>query len=163
MRYLLDTNTFIEAKNRYYTFDVCPGFWEWLISFGEKQSIISIVHVKKELQEGKDELANWIAKLPEDYFIEADIPIQRKFKPIVNYVMQQNKFSLAEKSKFLKGADPWLIASAISGYATVITQETQVGDNSTKIKIPNICNHFNVPHMNIFELLRKEKVQFELR
>ena len=28
--YLLDTNVFIEAKNRYYSFDLAPGFWEWL-------------------------------------------------------------------------------------------------------------------------------------
>lgn len=28
--YLLDTNVFIEAKNRYYAFDLAPGFWEGL-------------------------------------------------------------------------------------------------------------------------------------
>lgn len=30
MKYLLDTNIFIESKNRYYGFDIAPGFWEWL-------------------------------------------------------------------------------------------------------------------------------------
>jgi hypothetical protein len=25
-RYLLDANAFIEASNRYYGFDICPGF-----------------------------------------------------------------------------------------------------------------------------------------
>ena len=30
MTYLLDTNIFIESKNRYYGFDIAPGFWEWL-------------------------------------------------------------------------------------------------------------------------------------
>ena len=25
--FVLDTNTLIEAKNRYYGFDICPGFW----------------------------------------------------------------------------------------------------------------------------------------
>lgn len=28
--FLLDANVFIEAKNRYYGFDICPGFWRWL-------------------------------------------------------------------------------------------------------------------------------------
>ncbi len=28
--YLFDANVFIEAKNRYYAFDICPGFWEWM-------------------------------------------------------------------------------------------------------------------------------------
>ena len=30
MAYLLDTNIFIQAKNEYYGFDLCPGFWDWL-------------------------------------------------------------------------------------------------------------------------------------
>jgi hypothetical protein len=30
MAYLLDTNVFIEAKNRHYGFDFCPAFWDWI-------------------------------------------------------------------------------------------------------------------------------------
>ena len=26
--YLIDTNVFIEAKNRHYGFDFCPAFWD---------------------------------------------------------------------------------------------------------------------------------------
>jgi len=162
VRYLLDSNTFIEAKNRYYTFDICPGFWEWLVNFGQGQSVLSLVHVKKEMQHGKDELADWITDLPNSYFIEAEMPIQHKFKRIVNFVLQHNRFSLSEKSKFLDKADPWLIAAAMSEHVTVITQEKEVGNNSTKIKIPNICNHFEVPYLNIFELLHQENVKFVL-
>lgn len=28
--YLIDSNVLIEAKNRYYAFDIAPGFWTWL-------------------------------------------------------------------------------------------------------------------------------------
>jgi len=28
--YLLDSNIFLEAQNRYYANDICPGFWNWL-------------------------------------------------------------------------------------------------------------------------------------
>lgn len=28
--FLIDANILIEAKNRYYAFDLAPGFWEWL-------------------------------------------------------------------------------------------------------------------------------------
>ena len=31
MMYLLDSNVFIEAKNRHYPFDVVPAFWDWLV------------------------------------------------------------------------------------------------------------------------------------
>ena len=30
MKYLVDANVLIEAKNRYYAFDIAPGFWKWL-------------------------------------------------------------------------------------------------------------------------------------
>lgn len=30
MRYLLDTNVFIQARNLHYGFDFCPAFWDWL-------------------------------------------------------------------------------------------------------------------------------------
>ena len=29
--YVLDSNTFIEAKNRYYGFDIVPSFWNKLL------------------------------------------------------------------------------------------------------------------------------------
>ena len=28
--YLIDSNIFIELKNGYYNFALCPGFWHWL-------------------------------------------------------------------------------------------------------------------------------------
>ena len=30
MIYLLDANTYIEAKNRYYDMEFCPAYWDWL-------------------------------------------------------------------------------------------------------------------------------------
>ena len=30
MLFLLDSDTLIQAKNEYYGFDLCPGFWDWL-------------------------------------------------------------------------------------------------------------------------------------
>ena len=29
--YLLDANVFIEGSKRYYGFDFCPAFWDWLM------------------------------------------------------------------------------------------------------------------------------------
>jgi hypothetical protein len=30
-RYIVDSNVFITAKNLYYAFDICPGFWKSII------------------------------------------------------------------------------------------------------------------------------------
>ena len=55
-RYLLDANVFIEAKRRYYAFDLCPGYWECLVWHHRAASIQSVDRVKVELERGADEL-----------------------------------------------------------------------------------------------------------
>ena len=34
--YILDSDVFITAKNHYYAFAICPGFWDCLIHFHTK-------------------------------------------------------------------------------------------------------------------------------
>jgi hypothetical protein len=65
-------------------------------------------------------------------------------------------------------ADPFLIASARSFNAILVTNEgTRFKNDSEQVnfkgrpmtsepKIPDVCNHFNVKYMNIFEFLRNE-------
>lgn len=61
MAYLLDTNTLIQAKNEYYAFDLCPGFWDWLDEKNGAGTIFSVQAVKEELARGDDQLAQWAA------------------------------------------------------------------------------------------------------
>jgi len=63
MIYLLDANTLIEAKNRYYGMTICPGYWSWILRSHGKGLLVSIETVGDELKRGKDELAQW-AKHP---------------------------------------------------------------------------------------------------
>ena len=50
--YLLDTNVLIEAKNRYYAFDIAPGFWAWLDRAHDQKLACSIEAVRDELLAG---------------------------------------------------------------------------------------------------------------
>jgi hypothetical protein len=59
MNYLLDANTLIEAKNRYYGMTICPGFWQWLLLKNEALALASIAPVMDELTKGHDDLAGW--------------------------------------------------------------------------------------------------------
>lgn len=59
MKYLLDSNVFIEAKNLYYGFDFCPAFWAWLDQEHERAHVFSIEKVQDELRGGGDELTKW--------------------------------------------------------------------------------------------------------
>ena len=58
--YLLDSNIFIEAQNRYYANDICPGFWDWLDDANRRGLVASIGEVYEELSDRTDPLAQWI-------------------------------------------------------------------------------------------------------
>ena len=59
MAYLLDSNAFIEAKKRWYGFDFCPAYWDWLDAAHAAGSVFSIERVADEILVGDDELSEW--------------------------------------------------------------------------------------------------------
>ena len=79
MKYLVDANVLIEAKNRYYAFDIAPGFWKWLNQAHSQGTVFSIEKVGEELGRGNDELADW-AKKHRDFFH----PIDQKTTSLVS-------------------------------------------------------------------------------
>jgi hypothetical protein len=152
--YWLDTNTYIEAKNRYYAFDVAPGFWQWLDMSAEAGLIRSPDAVRKELIRGKDDLAAWVkSRKPPGLFTRPDNAAQEAYRAVAEHVY--NSYDQPNSQAFLSGADPWLIAHALSTSGFVVTHENFVGPTSRQTKIPNVCSHFNLQWTNIFEVARK--------
>lgn len=163
MRYLLDANIFIEAKNRYYAYDICPGFWRWLDRVQLDGSVASITAVYDELADKEDELAEWIKRRRDSgFFLEVnDSATQQCYIDIVTRV-QAADYTEAAKSDFFKGADPWLIAKAKVLNASVVTHEGYNPDAKRKVYIPNICRQFSVSYQDTFSLLRKLSASFVL-
>ena len=74
MTYLLDSNVFIEAKNRYYGLDFVPGFWDWLVrgrNTGLVKSIKTVLNA--ELVPRGDEVSRW-AQANKQMFYPMDSP-----------------------------------------------------------------------------------------
>lgn len=162
--YLLDANVFIEAKGRYYSFDICPGFWTWINrQFPIGDDVASIVKVYDELTDGNDTLAEWIKNRKNDGFFlsVSDESTQSAFKEIATTV-QNGPCTAAAKANFLSKADPWLIAKALAIGATVVTHEQPAPEARKRVLIPNICEDFGVSYVNTFDMLRKMKVSFAL-
>ena len=63
--------------------------------------------------------------------------------------------------QFLAKADPWLIAHAIASGGKVVTQETRAGENSKRVKIPNVCDAFGVESLNMDDMLRELGASFK--
>ncbi|KAA9354266.1 DUF4411 family protein [Ochrobactrum quorumnocens] len=163
MRFLVDSNIFIEAKNRYYGFDICPGFWEWMDDVCGN-GVGSIVEVRNELLDGRDELADWISDRKDaEWFLQIDDEeTQNHFADVANHVAMAG-YSDAAVEKFLAKADPWIIAKSMTLGSTIVTHETVAQANArNRVLIPNVCNHFGVPYLNTFDALRQMAASFNL-
>ncbi len=141
---------------------ICPGFWDWLLYQNTAQTIASIAPVKQELERGNDDLAAW-AKNNSDIFIPvSDETTQNNLINIMEYIKSLTMLKDCATDEFANGADPWLIAKAMTINATVVTLEKLNLENRRKILIPNICKHFAIECIDTFDLLDKLHTQFVL-
>jgi hypothetical protein len=160
-KYCLDTNVLIQAKNGPYGFDIAESFWELIDQKFDDTTIITPTLVYKELTDGNDELAEWIrARKGKECFIEPDKEAQDILSAIADYVNQN--YPQHEAAEFLSKADPWVIAVAKVTNCVVVTQETLVGNESKKLKIPNICRKFGVKYIGTYQLLRELRANIRI-
>jgi hypothetical protein len=103
-RYLLDANAFIEASNRYYGFDFCPGFWSSLVAQHITKRICSIDRIAAELKEQDDKVKDWTEEQAPDTFFKKteDQAVIDKFQEMVTWVYAQTQFTDAAKSDLLR-------------------------------------------------------------
>lgn len=162
MKYLLDANTFIEAKNRYYRMHVCPGYWTWIRRKHGIEVVASIKMVGKELTDGNDELSKWAKKFSQLFVAVDDLQTQRNYSKVAAYASEMPDMKAGALEEFLAKADPWLIAKAMTLKATVVTHESFDLKNKRKITIPNVCTHFDVKWLNTFDMLDTLNARFAL-
>lgn len=161
MAYLLDANTLIQAKNEYYAFDLCPGFWDWLDKQSVAGNVLSVRAVRDELEHGNDELAQWAKDRKAGFFLPVDERVSGAMSAVSGWV-QAGDFREDAKRQFLAGADPWLIAHALAHDHTVVTLEVHVEGEKKAVKIPTVCRALNVRCIPTLKMLRTEHVRFVL-
>ena len=79
---------------------------------------------------------------------------------IIQWAQSQERFNDAAKSEFSTGVDAWVIAYAKTNNAVVVTQEVSAPQSRKDVKIPDVCNHFDIKHTTTFDMLRKLEVVF---
>lgn len=164
MAYVLDTSVLIDAKDFYYGFELCPGFWEWLeleIAAGE---LMSIARVRRELLAREDELAAWARARPDGFFRDEDAPAAAAMRRVSDWAMAGD-FRDDAKRDFLDKADSALVAYALAHGHTVVTHEVHNAGNANErkqIKIPTACLAFDVPSELAFPWLRRRGARFVL-
>ncbi len=171
-RYVLDSNVFIEAKNKYYSFSICPGFWTSLSRLTKLGRVCSIDRVRSELiqttstiDRPADKLSDWSKDKQHDDVFKGtqDAQVVAAYRRLMNWAQNQTQFSIKAKEDFAKNADAWIIAFAMENGWTVVTHEEFSKDVVRTIPIPNVCLEFGVTYVNTFEMLEELKVSFELK
>lgn len=114
--YIMDSDVFISAKNRYYSFDICPGFWDSLIQNFQADRVHSLDKVRQELLAGRDDddLVHWVkSEFPAEFFLGTqDAATVAAFTEIMLWVQRHPQYYDSAKAKFATEADGWLVAFA---------------------------------------------------
>lgn len=162
-KFIIDTNSFIEPYNKYYSFDLAANFWEQLKYHFEAGNIVLLDMVKDEISKGEDDLSEWlngINILKEIDHRTSDIPFNygRVLQAIQDNPIYKET-ALANWSQETV-ADAWLIATALTNNYTVITFEKgQLTPNSKNVfknaKIPDVAEDFGVKVADLYYLMRK--------
>jgi Domain of unknown function (DUF4411) len=165
--YLLDSDVFIAAKNAYYAFSICPGFWDSLLHHHNTKSVFSIDRVQSELLAGdpNEDLVQWIKKtLPSGFFHgTGGADVIAAYQQVMLWSQRNTQYTAQAKAKFATEADGWLVAYASAHQYTVVTNEQPRPEAKSRILLPDVCDQFKVPYLHTFDLLKDLGVRFEWR
>lgn len=153
IKYVFDSGPFIDLNN--YPPDVFQTFWDKLNEMLKHGEIISSIEVFREIEDYNDEfVAEW-SKNNKKYFLKPTIEEQELTKEILKLFP-----NLIKEDTILSGkpqADPFVIAQAKVNNCVLVHQE-KFKPNSHRI--PNVCDHFKVEQIPLFEFFRREKWKF---
>ena len=158
-KYCLDANVLIQAWQKYYSPKICPSYWDLLDILGTQNIVFMPEMVYDEIFRTDDDLSKWLktSKMP---IKKIDEQVTKCLKDI--YSADPNHKYLVDNTKARSLADPWVIAHALRENAVAVTKEEKVtAINSTKIKIPNVCDKMNVSWINDFQLIEELGIKFK--
>ncbi|EQB70165.1 MAG: hypothetical protein AMDU4_FER2C00261G0002 [Ferroplasma sp. Type II] len=158
--YIMDSSSLIEL-NRHNPIDVFPSVWKNMESLISKGLLVAPTEVLYEITERDDQLAKW-AKTQTSFF---RAPTQKQIE-ILKGILKAYPSMVREDRKY--DADPWVIALAIEMTTNsqqtltpikriVVTEEKLRGE---KIRIPYVCQKYNIDSIDIIEMFRIEGWKF---
>lgn len=157
-KYCLDANVLIQAWQKYYSPKICPNYWDILNQLGQNHRIFLPQMVYEEITRTDDDLAKWLKN--------SSVPAYKIDEQVANclkdiYAANPLHIQLVDNTRQRSLADPWVIAHAMKENAVIVTKEEKVTAlNSTKVKIPNVCDNMGVRYINDFKFIEEIGVRF---
>ncbi len=151
--YSIDTSALMHGWVRTYPISV-PMFepvWEKLDELIESGRLRASIEVLNEIKKKDDDLAKWCQeRLSMFVDIEDDVIQHRVIEVLAKYPR------LIDTRKGRDGADPFVIAYALTGtpFHTVVTEEQ--GGTLIKPKIPMVCEAEEIRCINLMRLISEQ-------
>jgi len=156
MIYVFDSGPLIVLFRHYYP-DRFPSLWKSFDALVLEQRIISVREVRKELEGHGDRLSDWV-KDHREFFLT---PTADELNFVTEIFKVTHFQTLVRKKERLQGkpvADPFVIAKAQAlEEGCVVTQEIK---KPNAARIPNVCEHFDIPCLNLEAFMENEKWRF---
>jgi hypothetical protein len=153
--YVFDSGPLIVLFRHYYQ-DRFPSLWHEFDSLIEQGEIISVREAARELDGQTDNLSEWVRR--NGQFFPPPTVDELEF---VREIFQIAHFQgLIRKQERLQGrpvADPFVIARAKVLDSCVVTNESFKPNASM---IPNVCDHFGIPYLNLEGFMARENWKF---
>jgi Domain of unknown function (DUF4411) len=164
MRYWLDADVFIRAHKGSYPVGIAKTFWRWMDRMVADGVLVSPKRCFDEVIKGRkkdDALFVWInrhkgAGLCLRPVAEVDEIATR----IGDYVFIEPRYPTHQRLLFAKGGDAWLIAAAKHDGGVVVSNESAKFPDSKKVRIPDVCEVFEVRCITMEDLIREIPADF---
>ncbi len=151
-KYLLDTNIYADAYERYYLNEYFPTYWEKFSTIINEHVVIPKI-VKDEITK-----SDWFQQWLKDNYSDSIINHRnyaQQWQTILEFIQSCGLYkdkALTDQSKGWANeniADPWLIAIAKEDDLIIVTNETRnpnLGKGSVvgAAKIPDICDRQDI-------------------
>jgi hypothetical protein len=164
--FVLDSDVFIAAKNAYYAFDICPGFWSGILRAFQQGRVRSIDRIRNELLAGQreEDLVQWVRnEVPGPFFHDSNAgDVSAAFADVMLWVQRNGQYFDRAKAKFATEADGWLVAYSMVHGTAVVTNEQPRPESRNRVLLPDVCVQFQVPFKDTFVMLRELAIRFDL-
>jgi len=158
--YVIDSSSLIDL-NRHSPIDVFPSVWKNLESLISQDRLVAPLEVLNEITQTDDQLYKW-AKEQANLFRE---PTEKQIE-IVKDILKIYPSMVKEDREY--DADSWVIALAIEMKSNpqqtllqkeiiIVTEEKIRGE---KVRIPYVCQKYQIDSIGIIEMFRIEGWKF---
>jgi len=153
-RFWLDANVFIRPQREgFYGLRLAPSFWRLIEDRSALGTLASPRQVFVELANFMDELSAWANERRDSgLFVDPSQEDQENLTKVADYVNQN--YPGRKAAEFLGGADPWVIAHAITDAGIIVSFESRVSIDSQTPKVPNVAQAFHIETITLYRMLQ---------